>query len=129
MSRKNAIWQIWIPLILVLILVGILAYFLFASTAGGEGNELTQWADISLIYLLAPVIALSAIIPVLFIACISFMNLSHTKIHDWLGIAQVYSSQISQKTQQVSKKTLTIFSGPSAWLKKQEKAEDDGREK
>ncbi len=128
MSRKSAIWQIWVPLIVVLILVGILAYFLFASTAGGEGSGLAQWADVSLIYLLAPVIALSVIIPIIFIACISFVNLSHTKIHGWLGTAQGYSSRISQKTQQVSKKTITIFSGPSAWFRKQEKDEEDGRE-
>lgn len=127
MSRKSAVWQIWIPLIITLILVGILAYFLFSSTAGGEGNGLSQWSDISLIYLLTPVIAFSLILPIVFIACISFVHLSHTKIQGWLGIAQDFSSRMKQKTQQVNGKTLTFFSRPSVWLKSQKKDEEDGR--
>ena len=127
MNKKTAIWQIWIPLILVIILVGVLAYLLFSSSAGKGGNQISLWSDVSLIYLLTPVIALSAIVPILCIACISFINLSRTKIHEWLKTTQEFSSNVKQKTHSVDRKAITIFSGSSVWFKTQKKDKEDGR--
>lgn len=126
MNKKTTIGQIWIPFIIALLIIGGLAYFLFKSTAGG-GMQLTQWADVSLIYLLAPLIAFAMVMLALGIAFIFFMNTSHKKIHEWLGVADIFSGNMKQKTQSICQKTVSIFSGPSGWLKDQRKDDENGK--
>ncbi len=126
MNKKAIIWQIWVPFIFALLIIGGMTYFLFDSTAG-SATQLTEWTDISLIYLLTPIIAFSMVLLVLGIAFIFFMNSSHKKIHEWLGVADIFSGNMKQKTLGFCQKAISIFSGPSTWLKNQRRDDKNGR--
>jgi hypothetical protein len=126
MNKKAIIGQIWVPFIFGLIIVSGIAYFLFNSMIG-DSTLLTQWADISLIYLLSPVIACSMVLIILGIVCIFILNSTYKKIHEGLGVVEIFSENMKQKTQDFCQKTISIFSGPSTWLKKQQKAVKNDR--
>jgi predicted membrane protein len=126
MNKKTTIGQIWVPFTIALLIIGGMAYFLFNSTNRGS-MQLTQWSDISLIFLLSPLITFSMVMLMLGIAFVFFMNTSHKKIHEWLGVAQIFSGNMKQKTQDFCHKTISIFSGPSEWLKNQRRIDKNGR--
>ena len=127
MNKRTTIGQIWIPFFFSLLFIGVLAYFLFNSTANGS-TQLTQWADVSFIYLLAPLIAFFMVLLVLSIAFIFFMKTTHKKIYEWLGVAHLFSINMKQKTLGFCQKTNLIFSGPSGWLKDQRRDDENGRQ-
>jgi hypothetical protein len=65
---------------------------------------------------------------VLSIAFIFFMKTSHKKILEWLGGAHLFSMNMKQKTLGFCQKTISIFSGPSGWLKDQRRDDENGRQ-
>lgn len=128
MNKRTAFWQIWVPLILIICIVGAAAFFLFKAGSNG-GSQLAQWSDAALIYLLVPVIGCSFLFLVLGIALIFLVNSSHKKLHEWLGIAEVQSERIKHTVQAFCQKAIIFGSGPSEWLKNHGKVDRDGREK
>jgi hypothetical protein len=67
--RRQVFWQVTIPLVLGLLLILGLAVWTVIAVADGESVSL--WADISLIYLILPTM-LMALIPLLLIAALAY---------------------------------------------------------
>ncbi|HAF62767.1 MAG TPA: hypothetical protein DCK95_10650 [Anaerolineaceae bacterium] len=114
--KKKLLYQIWIPLIISMILIGWAFYF-FMRSMSGEPTLLSQWSDISLIYLLLPIIGFSLILLVITFAAIYFINHIGIKAKTGLQTTQKITGQLKEKTSRSGIKIIHFFSGPAAWLK------------
>jgi len=128
MNKKSAHLQIWLPLALTIFLTGIFAYFLFKSAYQPQGISISQWSNISLIFLLIPSMVLGIILFLLCIVCISLMNSSSIKIFQWLKKSENFSAKLKQKTQSSCQKVIILLTGPSLWFKVKGKREIDGKQ-
>lgn len=117
MKRKTTFWQIWVPLLVSLMLVCSIT-FLFIHSISSERSLLTKWADISLIFLVAPIIVLFLINILLGMIAIDGLTSTHSKSKDFLGKAQVFSGNVKTKILQGCSVLTTIFGGPSNWVHK-----------
>jgi len=114
--KKKSLYQIWIPLIISIILIGWVVFILMRSISG-ESTLLSQWSDISLIFLLTPIIGSSLVLLLVCIAAIYLFNQAGEKTKTGLQAAQQITQQVKEKTARSGKNMIQLFSGPSVWLK------------
>jgi len=122
MNKRAILAQIWIPLIIGIILVGVMAYFLFDSAASGS-TQLSQWSDISLIFLLVPIIGFSLLALIIGIFCVFFTHAAHKQLQVWLETAASYTTNWNHKIRGLCQKGISLASGPSEWLKNSRRKE------
>ena len=125
-TKKRALYQIWLPLIISIIFIGYLFFILMRST-NGNATALSQWSDISLVYMLLPIIGISLLTLVLSILMIYFIGQLIPKTRLGLSSLNRATGQVKQKTQQTCLKTIRLFYGPSAWLKQYRGVHKDER--
>lgn len=96
--KREVLWQITIPLILVGALV--IAVAVMAILAGAQGNS--KWADISLIALLLVVIVLSLLVlAVLAVLAYGALMLNH-KVPPYAHLAQNFFKQVDCKVEEIA---------------------------
>lgn len=114
--KKKTVTQIWMPLFLSIILVVVAAVFLFRPMNGNAVQRM-QWADISSIYLIFPLIL---ILPLVFIFCLLSSRLVHN-FHkgskDFLITAQSYTNSYSEKIQSFCHRISATNFQPESWSK------------
>jgi membrane-associated HD superfamily phosphohydrolase len=91
--------QIWLPLILALVVVLFLVVIIFIGTVRGS-DEISRWANISVVYLLIPNILISLLMIVLFIFIIRGMVYLMTMMPGWLITVQGFFSTVSATIRQ-----------------------------
>lgn len=96
--KKKTISQIWIPLFLTIILISISVVFLFRAVKG-DATQRLQWADISLIYLLAPVIVILPLVFLLSLLSSHLINTAYRGSKTFLEKAQNFTSSYAEKVQ------------------------------
>jgi len=113
--KKRSFYQIWLPLTVSIILIGY-AFFLLIRSINGDSTAFSQWSDISMIYMLSPIIGITLILLILSIAAIYFISQLGTKAKTGLQSLHQITQQIKEKTANSCKKIVSIFFIPSAWL-------------
>ena len=62
LHQRQSFWQIKFPLLVGVILVSLAALGVLLASASGQGDNISKWSDISLIWLLIPMILLTVIV-------------------------------------------------------------------
>lgn len=125
-TKKRSLTQIWLPLILSIILIGCM-FFILMRSINGDATTLSQWSDISLVYMLLPIIGMSLFFLVLSVVMISFIGQLMPKTKQGLSSLNQTTQQIKMKTHQSCLKIVRFFYGPSAWLKQYRGVHKDER--
>lgn len=116
MRKNNVIWWIWVPMVLA-ILVFFGGTYLFIESIITDTMLVNQWANISAIYLLAPILIfllLSTITAIFFMIAIHRI---HTGGRSFIRRSQLLISNFKSKTLQFCSVCRTVSSGPKTWLK------------
>lgn len=115
-TKKRSLTQIWLPLIISILLIGYM-FFILMQSINGDATTLSQWSDISLVYLLMPIIGMSLFLLALSVLMISIIGQLIPKTKQGLSSLNQTTQQIKVKTHHSCIKIMKIFYGPSAWLK------------
>lgn len=92
--RRQALTQIWLPLILGLLIVLSLAGLAIAGTFL-KSSEVNRWGSISAILLLIPVLLMDLILAVILIACSIGVRKLMGKLPGWLYVTQAFFARIA----------------------------------
>lgn len=125
-TKKRSLYQIWLPLIISILLIGY-AFFILMRSINGDATDLSQWSDISLVYLLLPILGISLFLLILSIVIISFIGQLRPKTKQGLSSLHQITGQIKEKTQQSCIKIVRILHGPSTRLKQNRGVHKDER--
>jgi hypothetical protein len=125
--RRDVIRQILLPVILVTIL-GLGVALLSSFAAAGSNPGVSLWADISIIWLIIPMMALALVILALMIALVyGFDHLLKVSPH-YTGLAQTYAlwlnAQVAIWTDKIIQPILSIKTWLDLILKREEKKND-----
>jgi hypothetical protein len=102
--RRQTFWQILFPVILAGVIVIAVTVFMIVSSSNPSSMLDTRWANISLIWLLIPSIALS-LIPLALLGGLVFLMVKALNGLPKLGArAQYYAVSASQITRNISDK-------------------------
>ena len=113
--KKRSFYQIWLPLIVSIILIGYV-FFILMSSINGDSTAFSQWSDISMIYMLSPIIGITLIVLILSIAVIFLISQLRSKTKTGLQSLQQITQQIKGKTANSCTNIVSFFFIPSAWL-------------
>ena len=122
--NKRAFYQVWLPLIVSIILVGSIFFLLIRST-NGNPTSLSQWSDISMIYMLSPIIGITLVLLIFSIAAIYLFHRLRPKTKQGLASVHKKTQEIKEKTIHSCSKIVQISHGPSAWLKQYQGVQKD----
>jgi hypothetical protein len=106
--RRQLVWQILLPVLLV-VLLGVAAG-VFVARAGVPGDRLG--ADVALIWLIAPLLAVALILLVLLAAMVYGMARLLQIVPRFTGRAQEIAGRIEGGT----KKAADVAAGPILWV-------------
>ncbi len=99
--RREVFWQITIPLLLgiLLLLAALAGVILSAMQASGE---VSQWADVSLVWLILPSLLIALIILIILVAIIYGLVILYQKIPHVASLIQFYFQLVQGKISQLT---------------------------
>lgn len=103
--QRQRFWQIWLPLIFfILIILGVAVLMVLTVTGVNTGINVSQYGDVSLIWILLPLILLAVIIAAVLFGFV-FLNTKILKnLPKYAYPVQKTVFQVSEKVKSISKK-------------------------
>ena len=90
--RKESIWQIWVPLAITLIVLGLLVVLIILSQHG----TLSQWGAVALILLIIPLLILGIIVLAVNLGGVLLVNMAYTKLSPYMLRAQIFFLRVEK---------------------------------
>ena len=93
--RQQTLWQIWLPL-LVLVLIGLAAGILVIISSNGGGGDVRHLADVSTIMIIMPILGIVIGALVVLVGMIYLVSLVLKKLPGVSEKAQAISTQVNR---------------------------------
>jgi ABC-type sugar transport system permease subunit len=99
--RRESFWQIIFPLLIaVLVIIALLVGVIFSATQ--PASEVGRWADVSLIWLIAPALVFVFLFLVILAGLVYAVSLLLGKLPHYAAIAQYYMQLVASKAHHYS---------------------------
>lgn len=96
--KRQQFWQILAPIgVGILLLIAAMTMMILAATGGDPTGQISGWADVSMIWLILPVLMIAIVIALLLFALIFLLARTLKILPMYTGLVQQYAGLIEEK--------------------------------
>lgn len=110
--KKQQFWQILVPIFIgFLMMVAVMVLTILTATQGDTGSQISGWADVSMIWLILPVIMVAILVAVLLFALVYLLARALRVLPVYTGLVQDYAALAAEKVKHFSNKLVSPIMG------------------
>jgi hypothetical protein len=92
--RRQMRWQVWVPLIASIVVILALVSLTVIGAMGGS-SQIARWANLSAVWIIAPVMLVGFLFLVITAACVYGMSKLLKRMPDWMLRVQLWMEHLA----------------------------------
>ena len=110
--KKQQFWQILAPIIAgFLLMAAAMVLMILTATQGDASSQVSGWADVSIIWLILPVLMVAVLVAILLFVLVFLMARALRILPVYTGLVQQYAAVAAVKVKQFSNKLTSPIIG------------------